>query len=75
MVSKRKKKGKPGRKPKYPWEEWFKRGEITILVQGVDFDGYTRSFIGSIYRAASNYGATVRVKQTGNERIVLTCLN
>lgn len=67
-------KGKSGRKPKYPWKLWFKKGKKVELKQGVDFDGYTRSFIGTIYRAATNHGAKVHVEQISNTKLLLKCL-
>lgn len=67
-------KGKSGRPCKYPWDTWLKKGKVTYLQQGKDFDGYARSFIGSIYRAASNRGKSVHIDQISNTKIVLTCL-
>ena len=61
-----------GRPCKYPWKEWFVKGKVIELQQGRDFDGYTRSFVGTIYRAATKYGVRVRVSQLSNSKLLVT---
>lgn len=65
---------KRGRKPKYPWDTWLTKGTVTDLKQGRDFNGYTKSFIYNIYRAAANRKVKVNIAQLSNERLTLTCL-
>jgi hypothetical protein len=53
---------KHGRRPKYPWAEWFD-GRTHILEQGVDYDAESpKAFRSTIYSAASRLKVTVETR-------------
>lgn len=67
-------KGRSGRNPKYPWNDWLVKGKVTQLKKGREFDVYTRTFISMIYRKAAQYGVAVSIYQLSDDRLELTCL-
>lgn len=54
---------------KYPWEEWFGKGKITLR-QGKHYEVGASSFAQQIRNAASRLGFNVSIKELGGRFIV-----
>ncbi len=67
------KRKKPGRKPTYPWEEWFRRLSFT-MVEGEDYHGQTHGMIQMVRNQATKRGLSVSVRSSsikGVDRVVI----
>lgn len=62
-------RGKGGRLPSYPWEEWLD-GSVWEIIQGEDFDSKISSFVVTIRQAAKRHGLKVTLT-TQDDRIFL----
>lgn len=55
-----------GRKPKYPWTEWFD-GAIHVVEQDVDFKPMMHSFVNILHQSARAHDGTVQTSSEGKK--------
>lgn len=83
VLSEMPKVARPGRKPLYPYDEWFekareatKEGKALELIRGKnkDFESKVKTMRHNLYRQAENHDVdleTVVISQNGNESIAI----